>query len=76
MSDVSVNGIHQAITELSGRMPVYAMVGSRDLFLECRAGKKQWQLKSTSTKAQMVVQHDVLSLPCVYRRSFFQVSSN
>ena len=45
-----INGIYEATTELSGDMPVYVKVGNGEMWLEYRAGNKQWQVKPTSVK--------------------------
>ena len=48
----AVNGIYEATTELSGDMPVYVKVGSRDMLLEYCATIMSWQVKPTSQKGK------------------------
>ena len=45
-----INGMYEATAELSGDMPVYAKVGDRDVWLEYRTDRKQWQVKPTVSK--------------------------
>ena len=49
-TSVQINGVYEAMREMSGGMPVYAKVGDNDVCMEYHANNKQWQVKTSDNK--------------------------
>ena len=50
MNAVAVNGIYEAMSEMSGSVTMYAKAGDRSMWLEYSPVSKQWQVKSAANK--------------------------